>query len=262
MHISSESTSIVAQAFGEADEPGVNGNGLTAAEMGVELQKLGGVSWVSRWVDYSHKYGVGYMLCDGSIGVYFNDASKIVLAPNQKNVEYTPRRKDKTEREPECYMLESYPEDLHKKVTLLKHFMNYLETHKSDAFLTMATSSQEHLKLKTKNITFVKKWLKTRHAIVFRLSNRQIQVNFFDNSCIILGMDTNQVAYVNKQKQCVVHSVPKGIEAPTPDMEKRLKYAREILVHFSSGTKPPSSCADVVVPTATLDGVPAAVITA
>ena len=69
---------------------------------------------MSRWVDYSHKYGVGYMLCDGSIGVYFNDASKapppgpatacahgllgweIVLGTDLTSVEYTPRRKDKT----------------------------------------------------------------------------------------------------------------------------------------------------------------------
>ena len=35
-------------------------------------------TWVYTWVDYTKKYGVGYVLNDKSIGVYFNDGSKII----------------------------------------------------------------------------------------------------------------------------------------------------------------------------------------
>ena len=35
--------------------------------------------WVSKWVDYSDKYGFGYALCDESIGVVFNDLTKLLL---------------------------------------------------------------------------------------------------------------------------------------------------------------------------------------
>ena len=35
--------------------------------------------YVTKWVDYSDKYGLGYQLADGSIGVIFNDSSKITL---------------------------------------------------------------------------------------------------------------------------------------------------------------------------------------
>ena len=38
------------------------------------------VFWVSKWVDYSDKYGMGYQLCDNSVGVLFNDSTRIVLA--------------------------------------------------------------------------------------------------------------------------------------------------------------------------------------
>jgi polo-like kinase 1 len=34
---------------------------------------------VSRWVDYSDKYGLGYQLCDNSVGVLFNDNTKVIL---------------------------------------------------------------------------------------------------------------------------------------------------------------------------------------
>ena len=33
--------------------------------------------WVTRWVDYTSKYGLGYVLSDGTFGVVFNDATKM-----------------------------------------------------------------------------------------------------------------------------------------------------------------------------------------
>lgn len=39
--------------------------------------------WICKWVDYSNKYGLGYQLSDNSVGVLFNDATKIILAPDQ-----------------------------------------------------------------------------------------------------------------------------------------------------------------------------------
>lgn len=39
--------------------------------------------WISKWVDYSDKYGFGYQLCDEGIGVMFNDTTKLILLPNQ-----------------------------------------------------------------------------------------------------------------------------------------------------------------------------------
>lgn len=33
---------------------------------------------VKKWIDYSSKYGIGYALSNGSIGVYFNDSSKML----------------------------------------------------------------------------------------------------------------------------------------------------------------------------------------
>jgi polo-like kinase 1 len=35
--------------------------------------------FVKKWVDYSSKYGLGYLLSDGSTGIYFNDATKMCL---------------------------------------------------------------------------------------------------------------------------------------------------------------------------------------
>ena len=40
------------------------------------------ILWVTKWVDYSNKYGFGFQLSNDSIGVLFNDTSKIILSPD------------------------------------------------------------------------------------------------------------------------------------------------------------------------------------
>ncbi|CAG2064406.1 unnamed protein product, partial [Timema podura] len=42
------------------------------------------VVWVAKWVDYSDKYGFGYQLSDDSVGVVFNDCSKLTMLSNAK----------------------------------------------------------------------------------------------------------------------------------------------------------------------------------
>jgi cell cycle serine/threonine-protein kinase CDC5/MSD2 len=42
--------------------------------------------FIVSWVDYCNKYGMGYALTDGSVGVHFNDSTTIVLAPDKTYV--------------------------------------------------------------------------------------------------------------------------------------------------------------------------------
>lgn len=44
------------------------------------------IYWVSKWVDYSDKYGLGYQLCDNSVGVLFNDSTRLILLANGEYV--------------------------------------------------------------------------------------------------------------------------------------------------------------------------------
>jgi len=32
-----------------------------------------------KWIDYTSKYGLGYVLSNGAVGVFFNDATKIII---------------------------------------------------------------------------------------------------------------------------------------------------------------------------------------
>jgi polo-like kinase 1 len=48
--------------------------------------------WVTKWVDYSTKYGLGYLLSDMSAGVFFNDSTKIVAEEKGTNFFYYERK--------------------------------------------------------------------------------------------------------------------------------------------------------------------------
>ncbi len=86
-------------------------------------QSLSGPScWVKKWVDYSSKYGLGYLLSNAATGVFFNDSTKIIIDPNGHTFYYY-ERKTVTASEKQDVMtthtLTEYPKELQKKVTLL-----------------------------------------------------------------------------------------------------------------------------------------------
>ena len=51
---------------------------------------------------------------------------------------------------------------------------------------------------KVPNIIFVMKWIKTRHATMFRLSNNMIQSIFDDGSEFMFNVISKQVTFVSK----------------------------------------------------------------
>lgn len=79
------------------------------------------IYWISKWVDYSDKYGIGYHLCDSSNGVLFNDETRLLFTANQQNLQYI----EKNGRE-HLYTKTDYPPSLAKKVTLLTCFTSYM----------------------------------------------------------------------------------------------------------------------------------------
>ena len=93
---------------------------------------MGVGSWVVTWVDYTSKYGLGYMLSDGCVGVYFNDSTKIVLASDGVHFEYVERSSSTATAAQRRvivrarHTLDSFPKAITKKVTLLNHFKGYL----------------------------------------------------------------------------------------------------------------------------------------
>uniref|UniRef100_A0A8C8SGG5 Polo kinase n=1 Tax=Pelusios castaneus TaxID=367368 RepID=A0A8C8SGG5_9SAUR len=54
---------------------------LPAAEQNPVQHLAPPILWVTRWVDYSNKYGFGYLLSDGSTGALLTDGTHLALCP-------------------------------------------------------------------------------------------------------------------------------------------------------------------------------------
>jgi polo-like kinase 1 len=202
-------------------------------------------TWVKKWVDYSSKYGLGYLLSNGFSGVFFNDSSKIILNPYTNYFFYIERRTTDKQEVIVSHYMNDYPPELKKKVTLLQHFKNYLEGENSNSNNTNSekekeapkeddsTKKEENQKeLSEKPFTYVKKWMRTRHAIMFRLSNKIVQVCFQDHTEIILSSESRIVTYVNKKAERSTYPLSTALENSNYEMTKRLKYTKDILTHM------------------------------
>lgn len=141
----------------------------------------GVTKWVTRYVDYTSKYGLGFLLNDGSSGVYFNDSTKAVLSTDDNNFIYIERKKgaDVSTEPISSYTITDYPVDsLKKKVTLLQHFRSYLLEQQKRAedngeVEVLANSTDDS------PLVFMKKWIRTKHAMLFRLSDGTVQVRSY-----------------------------------------------------------------------------------
>lgn len=79
---------------------------------------------------------------------------------------------------------------------------------------------------------YVKKWMRTKHAIMFRLSNKIVQVNFQDHTEILLNSENRYVTYVNKKGERSTMPLNQALDSNNAEMTKRLKYTKDILTHM------------------------------
>ena len=238
--------------------------------------------WVTKWVDYSNKYGLGYILNNGFIGVYFNDNTKMLFNPQQKRITYVERKISDKQELLYTFSINEYPDDIKNKVNLFNEFKNFLEDEikikhsntlynskdKNKLSFELNEEAKEKIKRKSTKINkkqlsvssdkqnqddennfdinnnieeidfiFVKKWLKTRHAMIFRFSNKIIQVCFQDRSQIIIHPLNQNITYINKNGEKSIYPLNKGLNSSNHEMNKRVKYTKEVLAHMISINK-------------------------
>ncbi len=119
--------------------------------------------------------------------------AQMIMKAQDKGRFYFVERKsssvDINDPQPVEHSLSDFPEELTKKVTLLKHFCNYLERY--DACSSSSADGGDRRDKAEKRggddgegtslqgggcSPYVRKWLRTRHAILFRLSDGAVQV--------------------------------------------------------------------------------------
>ncbi|KAG5277635.1 hypothetical protein AALO_G00089650 [Alosa alosa] len=192
------------------------------------------IFWISKWVDYSDKYGLGYQLCDNSVGVLFNDSTRLVLYDDGDTLQYIDRNSA------ESYLsVRSYPSPLAKKITLLKYFRNYMSEHLLKAGANITPRDGDQLT----RLPFLRHWFRTKSAIVLHLSNGTVQINFFqDHTKVILCPLMGAVTYIDERREFRTYRMSVMEEfGCSRELASRLRYARNMVEKLQACKSAPSA---------------------
>eukprot|EP00347_Sterkiella_histriomuscorum_P016927 403351315 len=197
---------------------------------------------IVQYVDFSTKYGMGYKLSNGQYGVLFNDSTKILLDANLFHFDYVQRNPNGQDDDVQSLNFFNYPKAINKKVILLQHFKSYLDGNQKFKPLEFKFDPQNPpAKLNLSQPSYLKKWKRAKKAILFRLSNKIIQVIFQDQSELILCSGNGIVTFISSKKQIKKLPLSSDLESKDPSMYKRLQYAKEILIQMINKNETKSS---------------------
>ncbi|KAM4727865.1 serine/threonine-protein kinase PLK3 [Anableps anableps] len=185
--------------------------------------------WVTKWVDYSNKYGFGYQLSNQSIGVLFNEGTHLSLCDQRKTVHYC-----LTNNKHFTFPTQSLPEQLRNQKQIVELMANYMEQNLmegGDLPCEEQSSGPPPLLLQ---------WVKTDHALVMLFNNGTLQVNFYtDHTKLILcksSDDAYLLTYISRERVSYTYLLSMINEMGcTAELRHRLRYVVQLLQHHTDG---------------------------
>ena len=180
--------------------------------------------FVSRFCDYSEKYGLGYLLLNGCVGVCFKDCTRMILDPHQEFIQYWRTFQDE---KPEILDINDAEEE--RKIRILFKFSSSLKKTK-----TMFEIPDEKCDPNVP-LLHVKYWSRNEEATLFRMNNRNIQLNFQDRKKLIIFWNNRKLMIVpsiyDSGHLYRIHDVLK--KPDDDDMKTRLVFAKQVLAEMS-----------------------------
>ena len=151
--------------------------------------------YVSKWVDYTNRFGFVFKLSDGSVGVLFNDTTRLGLRRKEGLVEVTDMKgKQYTFTTDENSNSHIWPE-VRSRIANLEAYTKYMDeflndtTISGEAFSVMTTSHKT-------SIPQLKRWHRTGPCIGMEFNNNMVQINFKEEHVkIILWTFENELLF-------------------------------------------------------------------
>jgi polo-like kinase 1 len=203
------------------------------------------LSKIVNYFDFTSKFGIVYIISSefNFIGISFNDFSTLILNLSLIMVD----NKNKL-----CY---NYFDKEHKNI------LNFDESG-FDLYLKQKTISKEltkkfeifkqiHLKYRNEisnlkplygnidsasysisKVIFIKDFIKVQQAIMFRLSNKLIQICFPDQTEILMSTESVDFIFKNKNGEEFCDSIYNGICSDNNDIVRRIKFSKSLMIYF------------------------------
>lgn len=179
-----------------------------------------------------HHDDLGYLLSDGTVGACFKDRSRIVMDPKEEFAQYykiydSPAEvihiQDYLEKEHEGHI-----DRLTRKIYLVTRFAKSLK--KTSSLYTLLDEDYDP----SIPLLHVKYFLNKDKAILFRLNDKDLQVNFCDHKKLIIFWNTKQMCLVRSITQkCSLLDLNEVINLNSNNDElKRFMVAKEMLAEL------------------------------
>lgn len=183
--------------------------------------------WVTKWVDYSNKYGFGYQLSNQNVGVLFNEGTHLSLCDQRKTVHYC-----LTNNKHFSFPANSLPEQLRNQKQIVELMANYMEENLMEGG---DLHCEEHVSAPP---PLLLQWVKTDHALVMLFNNGTLQVNFYtDHTKIILcksSDDAYLLTYISRERASCTYLLSMLNEMGcTSELRHRLRYVVQLLQHHT-----------------------------
>lgn len=179
--------------------------------------------WVTKWVDYSNKYGFGYQLSDHTVGVLFNNGAHMSLLPDKKTVHYYAELGQCS-----IFAATEAPEQFISQVTVLKYFSHYMEENLMDGGDLPSVTDVCRPRL------YLLQWLKSDKALMMLFNDGTFQVNFYhDHTKIIIANlnDEYLLTYINEDRMSTTFRLSTLLmSGGSNDLKNRMEYALNMLL--------------------------------
>ena len=183
--------------------------------------------YIKKYVDNSQNDRFGYILNNGYFGAVFNDNSIMVL---NKNSNYFYYSNNILKEEILLYNkneLNNYPYNLNDKFDFIEMIKKYLKWGSSKELFDSENNNNIQSELDSKSIVFIKSYILLPHnTIMFRFSNKDIQVFFNDDSEIIISEESRIVIYVKKNGDRYSFPLSTANEINFKGMTERLYFIK------------------------------------
>ena len=204
---------------------------------------------ISKFFDYSSKFGYVYFINNSHFGICFNDFTNIVktypflsyINDDQGKNEYLYYEKDGS-----LFMslsqsqLDEYLKDENTSRDMIKKFEIFKRINRKHKL-----EFDEMLKMKNefvpfnfsnkggeRNSIFIKRFLSSKNGVLFRLNNKLIQIFFNDDTEINFNTECSNFLYIDKNKNEINKDIQEVVNIKDVDLNNKINISKNMLIYF------------------------------
>ena len=181
--------------------------------------------YVKIYLNYNDKFGIGYILNNGDIGVYYRDKTILLLNANKDKYLYVNKEEQIIK-----YNIDDIPEVFNNKIKILNGFIKYFKKHINENDI----NSNQNKKRENDDEIYAKSVIIDKKCVIFKLSNDIEHIFFADKIEIIMSKNDNRLTYIEKNKTKTNLDLSESFNNPCRELLRRVKYIQHANIEYLS----------------------------